>query len=74
MSGYNFSVTRVAPGPCAVPGCTSTARNEVRMVFPGEAGPYRVCGHHQRWAKDMAAQSLERRPDGRRRGEVGRDG
>ncbi len=65
MSEYTFSVTRVGAGPCAAPDCTFTARNEVRMFFPGEAGPYRVCGHHKRWAKDTAAKSLERRSDGR---------
>lgn len=58
MSGYAFDVTRVEAGPCFVPGCTFTARNEVRMVFPHEAGPFRVCGHHKRWAKDECMEPM----------------
>ncbi len=64
MSGFNFSVTRVEAGPCDVPGCTFAARNEVRMFFPREAGPYLVCGHHKRWAKEACRTGGQERGDG----------
>lgn len=51
MSELTFAVTRVEPSPCSAPDCTATARNEVRMFFPADVGPIRVCGHHKHWAK-----------------------
>lgn len=58
MSGYAFDVKRVPAGPCFIQGCTFAARNEVRMVFPKEAGPFRACGHHKHEAKDECRQPM----------------
>lgn len=57
MSGFNFEVKRVEAGQCTVPDCTFTARNEVRMFFPCEAGPFKVCGHHKAWAKEQCREA-----------------
>ena len=64
MSGFNFSVTRVEAGPCDVPGCAFAARNEVRMFFPRDAGPYLVCGHHKHWANPAPRWQQQRRARG----------